>query len=82
MPADTPADVKMSPSRTKITSGSTVIGGKARDSRPRCRQWVVARWPSSIPVCAKMNDPVQIDAIRRVRGRKSATAATSRGSIG
>ena len=71
-----------SPSRTKIASGSTLIRGKARDSRPVCRQWVVARRPSSIPVCAKMNDPVQIDAIRRVRGRRSATAATSRGSIG
>ena len=30
MPDDTPAEVKMSPSRTKIASGSTVISGKAR----------------------------------------------------
>src|SRR5882757_1264963 len=29
-----------------------------------------------------MNDPVQMDAIRRTRGRRSATASTSRGSIG
>jgi hypothetical protein len=29
-----------------------------------------------------MNDPVQIDAIRRVRDRRAATAATSRGSMG
>lgn len=67
MPDDTPAEVNTSPSRTKIASGSTLTSGKMRANRPVCRQCVVARLPLSRPACARMNEPVQTDAKRRVR---------------
>ena len=72
----------MSPSRTYMASGSTLIRGNARDSSPVCRQWVVARRPSSSPACAKMKAPVQIDVILRVRWCNAFTVATSCGSMG
>ena len=81
MPDGTPADVKTSPSRTKIASGSTMMSGKARASNRVSRQCVVARRPLSRPACARMKDPVQMDPRRRVRPAIDLTAATSSGSI-
>ena len=81
MPDDTPAEVKTSPSRTLIASGSTVISGKARANNPASCQCVVARRPLSRPACPRMNDPVQIEARRRVRAASDFIAATSSGSI-
>ena len=81
MPDDTPAEVKTSPSRTKIASGSTVMSGNARANNPTSCQCVVARRPLRRPACARTNDPVQIEASRRVRPAIDVTASTSSGSI-
>lgn len=49
MPAVTPAEVAIGPSRTKIGSGSTWTSGYRRANVPQTRQWVVARRPASSP---------------------------------
>ncbi len=81
MPDEMPAEVKMSPSRTKIASGSTVTSGKARANNRVSCQCVVARRPLSTPACARMNDPVQMDASRRVRADTERMASTRAGSM-
>ena len=65
MPALIPADVQMGPSMMKMRSSSTLTLGNLRCNSRACCQWVVARRSSSRPVSARMNAPVQIEAVRR-----------------
>ena len=85
-PRVTPAEVNSVPSRTKIASGSTVIAGYARPSSPACRQWVVARRPSSSPAAARTKAPVQIEQTRPDRAASArdgvAAAPASIGCVG
>src|SRR6185437_6547369 len=80
MPAVTPADVQTAPSRTKIGSDSTCTAGKRRANSVQNDQWVAARRPSSTPVEASRNAPVQTEATRRAflaRRRTQSTRAAS-----
>jgi hypothetical protein len=77
MPALTPAEEKISPSSTYMASGSTSIAGCARARVRACCQCVVARRPSSSPAAARMNAPVQMDAVRRARLARTRAASAS-----
>ena len=67
MLAALPAEVRMSPSSTNSTPGSTVTRGYRRASSPHSVQCVVARRPSSSPAAASAKAPVHSDTIRLPR---------------
>src|SRR6202051_5013293 len=80
LPAVTPADVQIAPSRTKIGSDSTRTAGKRRASSAQHDQWVAARRPSKTPEAANRNAPVQSDATRRALLARSLTHLLTTGS--
>src|SRR5690242_6229922 len=80
MPAALPADVRMSPSSTNSTFGSTCTAGKRRARSAHSVQCVVARRPSSSPALASANAPVHSDTIRLPR--LCATRSTSASQAG
>ena len=83
MPAVVPADVQISPSRTKMRSGSSVTCGYRRRQWSVLFQCVVARRPSSRPASARRKVPEQTLVMRRAFARLShatifSAAATER----
>lgn len=81
MPAVTPAEVAIGPSRTKIGSGSTWTSGYRRANVPQTRQWVVARRPASSPASARTNAPLHTDTTRRARSACARSHRTITGSV-
>src|SRR5690242_4172845 len=57
MPAETPAEVIISPSSTTRSSSSTVAAGTNPRRRSMVDQWLVARSPSSSPAAPSRNAP-------------------------
>ncbi len=80
MPAVTPAEVAMGPSRTYTGSGSISAAGWSRASWSQYAQWVVARRPSSRPASASTAAPVHTETSRPAPGPCSRTQSTRRGS--
>lgn len=69
-------EVRISPSSTNRTSGSSSTRGNMRRNRSDTCQCVVARRPSSSPAAARTNAPVQMETTR-VPGRMNARAAAT-----
>jgi arginase family protein len=67
MLAALPAEVRMSPSSTNSTPGSTVTFGYRRANSSHSAQCVVARRPSSSPASARANAPVHSEMMRLPR---------------
>ena len=67
IPAVTPADVYVLPSRTHMGLRSTLTAGYLCLNSSATNQWVVARLPSSKPASASWKAPTHTEAIRRVR---------------
>src|SRR4051794_22638649 len=83
MPAAVPADVRIWPSSTYSTSGSTSMSGKRFANLSVYRQWVVARRPSSRPAWASANAPEHslINRTPRRWARRNAFSIASGGAI-
>jgi hypothetical protein len=81
MPAVTPAEVAIGPSRTKIGSGSTSTSGNLRARVPQTAQWVVTRRPLSSPASASRNAPEQTDMTRGTDLPWRRSQATTSGSV-
>src|SRR5256884_485346 len=79
MPAATPAEVRMSPSSTNSTSGSSFTRGYRARKASACAQWVVAGRSSSSPAAARRNAPVQMDITLVPRWCASRRAARTSG---
>ena len=78
-PAAAPADVRIRPSSTQRTSGSTSTEGWSRASSSAAAQWVVARRSLSRPAAARIKAPVQM--LARRAPRRSASRSAERSSI-
>ena len=77
MPAATPADVRIAPSSTHRTSGSTVDRWMALGEVAASRQCVAARRPSSSPASARTKAPVQIHDDARAAGVRVRSASST-----
>src|SRR5215472_14196697 len=77
MLAALPADVRMSPSSTYNTAGSTATSGCRRVSSAHSDQCVVARRPLSRPAAASTKAPVHNDTMRAPRSCASRSAVST-----
>ena len=69
MPAETPADVTMSPSSTYRSSGRSSIVGSSSAKVVSAAQWVVAGRFASSPAAANTSDPVHTLASKGTASR-------------